>query len=45
MVRTLRFRVRQLDDGRFYMRYWWHWWERLHRAYFENEEELAKFVT
>lgn len=44
MMKRLVLKIRKLDDGRIYIKYLWHWWEPYHRAYFENEEEAAKFL-
>ena len=43
-MKILKIKVRQLDDGRFYVRYWWSWYE-LHRQYFKDVAELSSFLT
>lgn len=44
-MKILKIKVRQLDDGRFYVRYWWRWYEISHRQYFKDAEALATFLT
>jgi len=43
-MKPLRLRVYQLEDGRFYVRYTWGFWDFLNREYFNTPEALAKFV-
>jgi hypothetical protein len=42
---SVRIRIRKTDDGRFYVRYYWHWWESWHRAYCKDLEELRALVA
>lgn len=36
--------IHRMEDGRIYIEYCWHWWERYHREYFEDAVEAAKFL-
>lgn len=44
-MKRLSLKIRQLDDGRFFVRYAWGYWEwTIHRAYFKDMEELTSFL-
>lgn len=40
MIKRLHLKIRQLDDGRFYLRFWWHWWENTHEEIYGSKEDL-----
>jgi len=43
-LKTLKLKIRKLDDGRFYVRYYWRLLEPIHRQYFDSIKELNEFL-
>lgn len=39
----LRIKIRKMKDGRFYIKYYWNWWEDTHKEY-KTKEELLPFI-
>lgn len=42
---SITIRIRKTDDGRYYVRYYWHWWESWHRAYCKDLDELKTLIA
>ena len=40
----LTLKIRQLNDGRFYVRYCWGLFEHTHREYFKDKKALTEFL-
>ncbi len=34
-----------MEDGRYYVKYWWGAWGIVHQEHFDNVEELQKFLS
>ena len=41
----LKLRIKQMKDGRFYVRYSWNYFGLVYREYFDNVEDLQKFLS
>ena len=44
MAKRLVLRIRQLSDGRFYVRYHWSIFEHTHREYCKDLDALGNFI-
>ena len=40
----LKLKIRQMKDGRFYVRYYWNFFGLVHKEYFDTVEVLQKFL-
>ena len=41
----LKMKIIQMNDGRFFVRYWWGWFGYYHKQYFDNMADLQKFLS
>ena len=41
---VLRLRIRKMENGEYYLKFWWHFWEDVHLKYFPTKQQLITYL-